>query len=453
MKIENLVKKKNIRVNTKDIKKGDIFVCTTGLMDKHEFIPDAIKKGCSLVITDRDISDKIKYLKVRDIDRYLRYLLDIKYDYPLDNVNLIGVTGTDGKTTAASIIKDMINGSYIGTNGVRYQEMVIDTNNTTPSIDYLFEYFQMFKERRVHDIVMEVSSESYLTKRIPTLKFNVGIFLNISYEHLDKHHTFENYLSCKKELLKNSDIKIINRDDKYFKEIIKDIDYYLTFGKKKSDLRIKDYQLLEDKTIITFIYQKKEYKVVSPLIGEYNVYNLASSILTLLALNYSMNDIIKRIKNIKVIPGRMEHFYIKNKHVVIDYAHTIKATNEVLKFMDLFHHKKIITVLGCAGGRYIEKRPLIGKIVLKYSKKAFFTMDDPRWEDPHDIIHDMLSMTKKKNYEIIINREEAIKKAINEAMRDDLVLILGKGRDNYMIINDEKIPYNDIDVLESLKKI
>ena len=453
MKIENLIKKKNIRVNTKDIKKGDIFVCTTGLMDKNEFIPDAIKKGCSLVITDRDITDKIKYLKVRDIDKYLRYLLDIKYDYPLDNVNLIGVTGTDGKTTAASIIKDMINGSYIGTNGVRYQEMVIDTNNTTPSIDYLFEYFQMFKERRVHDIVMEVSSESYLTKRIPTLKFNVGIFLNISYEHLDKHHTFDNYLLCKKELLKNSDIKIINRDDKYFNEITKDIDNYLTFGKKKSDLRIKDYQLCEDKTIITFIYQKKEYQIISPLIGEYNVYNLASSILTLLALNYSMNDIIKRIKNIKVIPGRMEHFYINNKHVVIDYAHTIKATNEVLKFMDLFHHKKIITVLGCAGGRYIEKRPLIGKIVLKYSKKAFFTMDDPRWEDPRDIIHDMLSETKKKNYEIIINREDAIKKAVNEAKKDDLVLILGKGRDNYMIINDEKIPYNDIDVLESLKKI
>ena len=453
MKIENLVKKKNIRVNSKDIKKGDIFVCATGIMDKNEFIPDAIKKGCSFVITDKDINPKIKHLKVDDILKFLRYILDIKYDYPLDNVNLIGVTGTDGKTTTASIIKDMIDGSYIGTNGVRYQDILINTNNTTPSIDYLFEYFNLFKKRKVQDVVMEVSSESYLTNRIPTIKFTVGVFLNISYEHLDKHHTFENYLLCKKELLKNSSIKIINRDSEYFKEIVKDIDNYLTFGKKKSDLQIKKYQLLEDKTLITFLYQKKEYEIVSPLIGEYNVYNLAASILTLLSLNYSMNDIIKRIKNIKIIPGRMEHFYINNKHIVIDYAHTIKATKEVLKFMDLFHHKKIITVLGCAGGRYVDKRPLIGKIVLKYSKKAYFTMDDPRWEDPINIVNDMISQTKKKNYEIIINREEAIKKAINEANDSDLILILGKGRDNYMIIRDDKIPYSDIDVLEKMKKI
>ena len=452
MKIENLVKKKNIRVNTKDITKGDIFVCTTGIMDKNEFIPDAIKKGCSIIITDKDINYKVNHIKVNNINGYLRYLLDIKYNYPLDNVNLIGVTGTDGKTTTASIIKDMLNGSYIGTNGVRHEDMIIDTNNTTPSIDYLFEYFSIFKKRKVKDIVMEVSSESYLTKRIPTLKFNVGVFLNISYEHLDKHHTFENYLACKKELLNNSDIKIINRDDQYFKEITKDIDNYLTFGKKRSDLRIKNYQLLEDKTIITYIYQKKEYEIISPLIGEYNVYNLAAAILTLLSLNYSMNDIIGRINNITVIPGRMEHFYINNKHIVIDYAHTIKATKEVLKFMDLFHHQKIITVLGCAGGRYQEKRPLIGKIVLKYSKKAIFTIDDPRWEKPEDIIKNMLSETKKKNYEIVTNREDAIKRAIQIA-NDDLVLILGKGRDNYMIIGDDKIPYSDIDVLEKMKKI
>ena len=121
--------------------------------------------------------------------------------------------------------------------------------------------------------------------------------------------------------------------------------------------------------------------------------------------------------------------------------------------MDLFHHKKIITVLGCAGGRYVDKRPLIGKIVLKYSKKAYFTMDDPRWEDPINIVNDMISQTKKKNYEIIVNREEAIKKAINEANDSDLILILGKGRDNYMIIRDDKIPYSDIDVLEKMKKI
>ena len=452
MKIENLIKKNNIRVNSKDIQKDDIFVCTTGLIDKHEFIKDAINKGCQLVITNKEIKDKIKYLKVNDIDNYLRYLLDLKYHYPLNNVNIIGVTGTDGKTTTATIIKDMIEGAYIGTNGVIYQNIHIDTNNTTPSIDYLFEYFKMFKDNHLSNIVMEVSSESYLTKRIPTLNFNIGLFLNISYEHLDKHQTFENYLNCKKQLLKNSKIKIINRDSPYFKEIVKDIDNYLTFGKKKSTLRIKKYQLFEDHTEIIFIYKKKKYKINSPLQGEYNVYNIAASIITLLALNYEMDDIIKRISYIKTIPGRMEKMKINNKNIIIDYAHTIKATYEIMKFMDKFYHKKIITVVGCAGGRYKDKRPLVGKITLKYSKKVYFTMDDPRDEDILKIIKEMISNTKKKNYEIEINRETAIIKAFKETKNDELLLILGKGRDNYMIIGNNKIPYSDIEVLNKIEK-
>ena len=453
MKIEKIVKKKNIRVNTKDIQKDDIFVCTTGMMDKNMYIDDAINKGCSLVITDKDIDKKIKHLKVKDIDKYLRYMLDVKYNYPLDNVNLIGITGTDGKTTTASIVKDMLDSSYIGTNGVRYHDIFIDTNNTTPSIDYLFEYFAMFKKNNVKNIVMEVSSESYLTKRIPTLKFNIGVFLNISYEHIDKHKTFANYLECKKELLRNSDIKIVNRDSKYFRKITKGINNYLTFGKKKSDLRIKKYQLMQDKTKITFVYKKNKYDVISPLKGEYNVYNLAAAILIMLSLNIEMEDIIKRINKISVIPGRMELFKINNKNILIDYAHTTKATKEILKFMNKFYHHKIITILGCAGGRYQDKRPLIGKIVLKYSKKAFFTMDDPRYEDVLDIINQMISKSKKKNYEIITDRKAAIIKAINSSKEDELVLILGKGRDNYMIINDKKIPYSDIEVLENMKKM
>lgn len=451
MNIENIVKKRNIRVNTKDIKKGDIFVCATGIMDKNQYIGDAIAKGCSLVITDQKISDKINHLEVKDINNYLRYLLDIKFHYPLDNVNLIGVTGTDGKTTTATIIKDIIHGSYIGTNGVIYNDINIDTNNTTPSIDYLFEYFELFQKHHVQDIVMEVSSESYLTRRIPTMKFKVGVFLNISPEHLDKHKTFANYLACKKKLLENSEIKIVNHDSKYFKDIVKDLDSYLTFGKKKSDLTIKNFQLFEDHTIITFVYQKKDYQVVSPLQGEYNVYNLGAAILTMLSLNYSMEDIISRINYIKIIPGRMERFIINKKNVVIDYAHTIKATEEILKFMDNFHHKKIITVLGCAGGRYKEKRSIIGDIVLKYSKTGIFTMDDPRDEDINHIISDMLSGTKRKNYIIMTDREDAIRKAIAIAKEDDLVLILGKGRDNYMLIGNNKIPYSDIDVLEKIQ--
>ena len=447
MKIEKIVKKHNIKTNSKDIEKGDIFFCTLGNEDKTKYIPDAIKRGCYLVVNKTDFNYKTKKIICQNINDFLIKALEYKYNYPLDNKRLIGVTGTDGKTTTVAIIKDMLDASSIGTNGVILKDTIINTNNTTPSIEYLYQYFSMIKS----DIVMEVSSEAYLTKRIPNLFFDIGIFLNISKEHLDKHINFDNYLLCKKELLKNSNIRIINHDSKYFKLIVKDINNYLTIGKKKSDLQIIKYKLDFNKTIIWFKYNNKIYRVISPLLGQYNVYNLGSSILCLLALNYDINSIIERIKMIKTIPGRMERFIINNKMIIIDYAHTINATKEVLKFIKKHSKKKIITIVGCAGGRYKEKRKKIGWLVLKYSKKVFFTMDDPRWEKPIDIVHEMIGKSKKKNYTMIINRRLAIIEAFKEAKKDDLILILGKGRDTYMAIQDDKVLYSDIWVLSELK--
>ena len=453
MKIEKLIKKHDIRTNSKDIKKGDIFFCTLGNIDKNEFIPDAIKKKCSLVVSDKKINIKKKKIVCNNINNYLKRMLDLKYHYPLNNKRIIGITGTDGKTTCASIIKDMLNGAYIGTNGLIIDNLHFDTNNTTPSLDFLYRYFDLINKKNVSNIVMEVSSEAYLTKRIPNLHFDVGIFLNISSEHLDKHKTFDNYLKCKLELLNNSTMKVINRDDKYFKLITKNIDNYLTFGKRRSDLQIVKYKLFFNKTVIDFKYQKKIFRVVSPLLGEYNVYNLAAAITCLLILNYDINDIIKRISYIKSIPGRMERIVINDKLIIIDYAHTINATNEVLKYVKKYSKRKIITIVGCAGDRYKEKRSIIGKIVLKYSDKVFFTMDDPRWEDANDIIKEMIGKSKKKNYEIIINREDAIKKALDITNNKYLVLILGKGRDNYLIVKDKKIKYSDISVINDYKNM
>lgn len=453
MKIEKLIKKHDIKTNTKNIKKGDIFFCALGNINKNEFIPDAIKKKCSLVVSDKNINYKVKKIICNDINTYLKKMLDLKYHYPLNNKTLIGITGTDGKTTCASIIKDMLEGAYIGTNGFILNDLERKTQNTTPSLDELYQYFDLINKKNISNIVMEVSSEAYLTKRIPNLLFDVGIFLNISNEHLDKHKNFDNYLKCKKELLQNSNMKIINRDDKHYKQIILNIDNYQTFGKKRSDLQIIKYKLFFDKTIILFKYCKRKYQIISPLIGEYNVYNLAAAILCLISLNYKMDDIIKRISYIKQIPGRMEKICIMDKLILIDYAHTINATKEVLKFVKRYSKRKIITVVGCAGGRYQEKRCLIGKIVLKYSYKVFFTMDDPRWEDPNTIIQEMIGSSKKKNYQIILNREEAIKKALDMANDKYLVLILGKGRDNYLIVKDKKIEYSDINVINNYQNM
>lgn len=451
MKIEKLIKKHNIKTNSKNIQKGDIFFCTLGGYDKTKYISDAIKKGCSLVVTNKDIKEKVKYLKYDNINEYLNHLLNIKYHYPLKNKCLIGVTGTDGKTTTVSIIRDMISGASIGTNGVEFNHKTYSINNTTPSIDELYPYFDMINQNNIDNIAMEVSSESYLTERIPGLFFDVGIFLNISCEHLDKHKSFQNYLACKKKLLLNSKIKIINHDTPYFKEITDGLEEYLTFGYRKSDLQVLKYQLFFNKTIIWFKYQNEKYKVISPLKGKYNIDNLMAAILCLLSIGYKINDILDRVNNIHQIPGRMEYLNFDKKQILIDYAHTENATKEILKFVKKFK-KKIITVVGCAGGRFKEKRSLIGKYTLKYSKLVIFTTDDPRDEDPLNIILEMISKTKKKNYYITPNREDAIKVGLRILKDDELLLILGKGRDNYMAVGKEKIPYSDIETINKYVK-
>lgn len=444
MRIKKLIKKHDIKTNSKEIKKGDIFVCTLGNYDKTKYISDAKKKGSSLVITDDNYKEGEKVYKVHDINNYLREILDYKYDYPLENKTLIGITGTDGKTTTASIIRDLLNGASIGTNGLEWEEFSQELHNTTPSLDTLFKCFNLINKEKINNIVMEVSSESYLTKRIPTLKFDVGVFLNISEEHLDKHKDFDNYLLCKKELLQNSKIKIINKDSPYFNKIVSGLENYLTYGHAKSDLEILKYKLSFDKTIIKFKYLGKIYHITSPYLGKYNVDNLMASILVLLSLNYDINNIIGRINNLQTIKGRMEKITRNGKNIFIDYAHTLNATNEILKFLHKYSHKNLITVIGCAGDRYKEKRPLIGKIALKYSKIVIFTKDDPRGEDVNEIINEMLSKTKKKNYFSVISRKNAIFMAINMAKENDLVVILGKGRDNYMAIGDKHILYSDI---------
>lgn len=453
MKINNLIKTdlevevSGIKTNSKDIQKGDVFVCALGNYNKKKYVDDAIKKGAKIIVGSGNIKKRIPWVSVSNPNLTLKKMLDRFYHYPFFDTNLIGITGTDGKTTVASILHDMLDGASIGTNGFSCSGYHEDLKNTTPSLDKVYYCVNKARELGVRNVLMEVSSESYLTNRIPYLKFERAIFTNITDEHLDKHLNFENYFECKMQLIKNSNLVIVNRDSPYFKKIIQYNCNYLTYGKKKSTLRIKKCHLYNDKTLIKFSYKGKKYNIVSPLVGKFNVYNLMASILCLLSLNYEMNDILERIKKIKQVSGRMEFLKCAKKKIIIDYAHTINATKTVLKFIRKHHTGRIITVVGCAGGRYKEKRKWIGKYVLKYSDLAILTSDDPREEEPLEIIHDMLLKTKKKNYYCIISRSEAIKLALQIADSLDLVVILGKGRDNYMAINDKYLEYSDIDVI------
>ena len=458
MRVNKLIKTKykfkinGIKTNSKDIKKDDIFVCTLGNIDKKEYINDAIDKGCSMVVVNDEIEEKIPHIVVDNINMVLKNMLDKYYHNPFSKINFVGVTGTDGKTSITTMLKDMTNGACIGTNGFVCDNLVENLQNTTPSLDKVYECVNKAIKKKKKDIFMEVSSEAYLTKRIPNLFFDIGVFTDITKEHLDKHKNFDNYFKCKMKLLKNSGIVIINHDSKYFKKIKKVNGNYKTYGFKKSDITIIDYRLYLDRTYIKFRYDNNDYKVVSPLTGIYNIYNLMASILVMIELGYEIDYIIDRIDLIKKIPGRNEIVYNKDYLVMIDHAHTENAIKNILKFVNKFKKNRLIVVLGCAGGRYKEKRSKIGKLVLKYADITIFTSDDPRDENPNKIIDDMLKgkCTFKKEYYRIIDRKMALKKAIRLVEDDDIILVLGRGRDSVMHLNGHDIEFNDYLELKKL---
>lgn len=448
---------KGIKINSKEVEEGDIFVCTKGVTaDRHDFIDDAIKNGASAIISEKDVDVSIPVIKVKNTNQELPLLASKYYDSPEDSLEIIGITGTNGKTTTAKIIQDLIGNDtcgYLGTNGIICSKFSESIRNTTPDADRLYNYFRRFVDNGCKTLSMEVSSEAFYRERVKNLKFKIGIITNITEDHLNVHKTIDNYVECKQKLVSQVDdngYSILNIDDKYYNETRKKANgTILTYGKNNADLEIIDSISSLHGTNITLKYKDKIYNITSPLLGMFNTYNLCAAILALISLNYDIEDIIKRIPNITTPQGRVEFLNFNQDYsIILDYAHTPDAFRNLYSLLDEIKTGRIITVTGSAGGREKEKRPTMGKLVLDKSDYVIFTMDDPRYESVTDIIFDLVSDSSKDNYEIIVDRREAINKALSIASKNDIVLIAGKGTDNYMAIEDKYLPYNDLEVIK-----
>ena len=447
----------DIKINSKEIVPGDLFVCVSGITaDRHDYVDEAINNGAVGIVASHPINVSVPVIYVDDCNRELANLCSNFYDHPEEKLDIIGITGTNGKTTVAEVIKDLLgdNCAYLGTNGIICSKFNEKIRNTTPDADRLFKYFCRFVDNDCKYLAMEASSEAFFRNRLNKVFFKVGVITNITEDHLNVHKTIENYVQCKQEIInhiKEDGILILNKDDEYYEDTrAKALCKILTFGKNNADLEIIKITELINKTIFTVKYQDKLYDIISPLLGEFNVYNLCAAILSLLAINIPMEEIISNISKIKVPKGRMEFLnYQEGYNIIIDYAHTPDAFKKIYNFLNKVKTGKIITVTGSAGGREHEKRKEMGKIVLDNSDYCIFTMDDPRNEDVNTIIDELVSDTNKTNYERITNRSEAIKKAIDIVNKDDIVLIAGKGDDNYMAIGNEYVPYKDEDVIVS----
>ena len=453
--VESDVVIKSISINSKECKKGDLFVCTKGVTaDRHDFIDDAIKNGASAVVVSKDVGKKdVPIIKVPDTNRELPYLCQKFYGYPDKKMKMIAVTGTDGKTTTATIIQKLIGSNlcgYIGTNGRSCAAFTGDNPNTTPDAHLLYDYLDEFVKFNCKYVSMEASSEAFFRGRLQATTFDVSILTNVTSEHLNIHGTFENYLNCKLQLFrqtKKDGLCVINCDDKYCQYAIQASNgRIVTYGLSPNNtLQIVNFKVLPNGTKITFKYKGNEFNIDSPLLGDFNVYNLAAALLTCLELGFKLDDLLVNIPDLN-IDGRMQLLDTKTPYyVMVDYAHTPNGISRLLNFVHSLDINRSIVVIGQAGERDYLKRPKVGNVVVENASYAIFTYEDPRSEDPKKICDDIVSELKAthSNYEIVVDRREAIKKAISLAKPKDMVLILGKGNETYQKLKDKTIHFND----------
>lgn len=444
-----------IKINSSLIEPGDLFICTDmGTVDRHLFIDDAINRGASAIIVKNDVQEKnIPIIKVDNPNKIFSSICSKFYDEPEKKLRLIGITGTDGKTTTATIVQTLIGNDcgYIGTNGINCNKFYIDSPNTTPDANVLYDVFHKFVDNNISNVAMEISSEALMRGRVNNLEFDCSILTNITKEHLNIHHTLENYIDSKCELFrkcKKNGICVVNIDDINYETVIENCNGAIkTYGSKETaDLYFYDIKLFTNKTIFKIKYKNQEYEIISPLLALFNVYNLCAALLALLELNYNIYDLINNIKSIKV-KGRLESINLgQNFSVIVDYAHTPNGIKELLNFTKKLNVNKTIVVFSEPGERDKSKRAEKGYNVITNCDHAIITTQDPRTENPADIANDLLELVKDyTNYEIILDRGLAIKKAINMASNNDLVLIIGKGAETHHQFKDKQVFFCDID--------
>ena len=438
--------------DSRDVKDGYLFVATKGFnVDHYDYIDMAIRNGAVCVVADREVDCSVPVFYVEDINNYY-VLLCKKFNNILDNdFDYIGVTGTDGKTTSTSIINQILSKhqkcALIGTNGMFIGDDKYNTSNTTPCVSELYDVLGIAKANGCKQVVMEVSSEALLHNRVEGIKYSIVGFTNITEDHLNVHGSIGNYIECKLKLLehlKEDGVVVYNGDDVNLCQI-----KGYSFGVNQ-DCDFVISNVIEESNVVKFniTYKGVDYDIVSPLVGLYNVYNVTMAFAICLLYGVEPSFIIECIKDLKPIYGRREYLdFGQNFDLILDYAHTFNGIKSILESCE--NYKTIITVTGAAGGREVEKRSKIGKIVLEKSDVVVFTMDDPRYESVDKIIDDLAGDTKKEYFRIK-DRVEAIHFAlkVGEKNPGSVVLILGKGRDNYMAIEDKKVPYCDYDVIK-----
>lgn len=447
----------DIQMDSRLIQENDIFIALNGAhVDGHSFIPSAVQKGAKLIISEREV-EGYNCVVVKDGYRTMGDLAYYFYGEPSKDMEVIGVTGTNGKTTSTTLLYKALNAmgrktGLIGTNGLYYPEGFIPLNNTTPDGLLLMRYFKQFKDLGIDTVVMEVSSHALVLGRVDHIQYKVAVFTNLTQDHLDFHKDMDDYFNAKKKLferLPEDGYAVLNADDFTYQALKESTQANVySYGVHAGDFKAEHVQLEMENTQ----FDIDEMHITSDLLSIANVYNLSAVYAVLKVLGYDKKEIAGIVSELPHIDGRMEKVYNGEFLALVDYAHSPDSVANALGFLSEIKKGKLIALVGCGGDRDKTKRPKMAKVACEKADVAILTSDNPRTEDPETILKDMQEGLNYSNYCVIVNRKEAIQKAIAMAGPGDIIAVLGKGHEDYQIIGTTKYHFSDKEeILKAIK--
>lgn len=452
--------------NTKKVQKDSIFVCVKGgSFDGHDAAKEMLEKGAAVVITERDLGLGDKQIITDNSRKFYGKLCAAWFDHPEKKIKIIGVTGTNGKTTITNVIKNIlmsygIKTGLIGTIRNEIGNEPVHTDNTTPMA---FDYMQLLDKMVKADCkyaVMEVSSFGLVQNRIGPTHFNIGVFTNLTQDHLDYHKTMENYYQAKKMMFDECDFALVNIDDDYGKRLLSEIccpkasygssqeaDYYSDAAKIKAD-----------GTSFWYCFDGKSKLVNMKMTGMFNVSNVTAAITVCMKAGIPLEHILETIADYNGVKGRCEIIPTGRDFTVIcDYAHTPDAIENILQSVKQYTEGRLICLFGCGGNRDAKKRPLMAKAAAKYADRLIITSDNPRDEIPEEIIDDILAGLKDSRipFDVVVDRTEAIYHSLKIAQKGDIIVLAGKGHEDYQVLpGNEHIHFDEREIVsEGLKLI
>lgn len=462
-----------IAYSSKGVEPGNIFIALKGQRaDGHDFLPEALERGAAVIVSERPRPAEIDraWVQVLDAREAMALLAANFYDHPSSRLKVVGITGTKGKTTITYILEEILNTAgfrpgVVGTVEYRWAGRQYSAERTTPEAPDIQKFLRQMVEEGVSHCLMEVSSHSLELKRVWGIGFDVAVFTNLSGEHLDYHQTMENYFEAKKKLFflnHKRQASVVNIDDPWGERLLSELPMQtISFGfKPEAVVRAEKFTINQEGMTATVSSPLGQLTFTSSLIGKHNLYNFLAAISAALVLSIPVPDILKGISSVKRIPGRFEN--VPNGlgiKVIVDYAHTDGALENLLQAVRSLNPKKVILVFGCGGDRDRLKRPRMGEVAARLADWTIITSDNPRSEEPEQIISEIEEGFRRlgnHNYEKIVDRRRAIETALVMARKGDWVVVAGKGHENYQVFKDRTVPFSDMEtareIIDSLEK-